>query len=106
MPAPFSDSYFADPAHDPRLLAQTSTRTADVESVIQVPGSDTWKILWTETSLPRLGVPTTTAWEAYLHLRLQPPSQADRIQANPLGIWIQSITWSQIASSTPKGTRP
>jgi type IV secretory pathway TrbF-like protein len=102
----FLDSYFADPSHDPRLLAQTSTRTADVESVIQVPGSDTWKILWTETSLPRLGVPTTTAWEAYLHLRLQPPSQADRIQANPLGIWIQSITWSQIASSTPKGIRP
>jgi type IV secretion system protein VirB5 len=102
----FLDGYFADPAHDPRLLAQTATRSADVESVLQLPGSNTWKVLWTETTIPRLGAPTTTAWEAYLHLRLEPPSQADRIQANPLGIWVQSITWSQIASSAPKGARP
>jgi type IV secretion system protein VirB5 len=102
----FLDSYYADPAHDPRLLAQTTTRSADVESVLQVPGSNTWKVLWTETTTPRLGTPTTTAWEAYLHLHLQAPSQADRIQANPLGVWVQSITWSQIASSAPKGARP
>ena len=73
---------------------------------VQVPGSNTWKVLWTETTTPRLGAPTTTAWEAYLHLYLEPPSHADRIQANPLGVWVQSITWSQIASSAPKGARP
>jgi type IV secretion system protein TrbF len=106
----FLDGYFAEPAHDPRLLAQTATRTVDVESVLEVPGassgSTTWKVLWTETTTPRLGAATTTAWEAYLRVHLAPPSAADRIQANPLGVWVQSITWSQIASSAPKGARP
>jgi type IV secretion system protein TrbF len=102
----FLDAYFADPAHDPRLLAQAGSRSADVESVLQIPGSSTWKVLWSETTTPRLGTSVTTAWEAYLQLHVQPPTDADRIQANPMGIWVQRITWSQIASSAPKGARP
>jgi type IV secretion system protein TrbF len=98
------DSYFSDPAHDPRLLAQSATRSVEVESVLQAPGTSTWKVLWSETSFPRSGSsPTTTAWEAYLRISVQPPTRADRIQANPLGIWIRALTWSQIASSRPKG---
>lgn len=95
------NTYFADAAHDPRVLGQTLTRQVQVTSALPVPGSPAWKLRWTETELPlRPGVATrTTAWEAYVTVRLRAPMTADAVQDNPLGVFITSINWTEITDN-------
>ncbi len=101
----FLDRTFADPRHDPRVLAQRLTRQVEVGSVLQVPGSDTWKLQWTETETPRrVGQTRTSAWEAYLTVKVRPPETAETILDNPLGLYITALNWTQI--QTPQGDTP
>lgn len=109
--AGFLNEYFADPDNDPRLLSADMTRLVNVTSVLPVPGApegrETWKVTWTETSIPRTaagGLSTLTAWEGYLSTRIVPPRTADaRIALNPLGIFVTSINWTQVASRRTSG---
>lgn len=103
--AGFLNEYFANPEHDPRLLSVDMTRLVNVTSVLPVPGAppgrETWKITWTETAIPRTsgGLSTMTAWEGYLSTRIVPPRTADaRMAINPLGVFITSINWTQLAA--------
>jgi type IV secretory pathway TrbF-like protein len=102
------NTYFADPAHDPRVLGLTLTRQVQVTSTLVVPGSNTWKLRWIETELPlQAGVLShTTTWEGYVTIRLRPPATTDAVQANPLGVFITSINWTEITDSGGGGTVP
>lgn len=92
------DRYFADPAHDPRVVGQSLTREVHVASVLPVPGSPTWKLRWEETDRPLQPgvVARSTAWEAYVTVRLRAPVTLDAVQDNPLGVFITSINWTEI----------
>jgi len=102
--ADFLNTYFANPANDPRALGRDFTRVVEVTGVLPVPGSvggqQTWKVNWTETSIPRAagGEPTVAAWEGYLTTRIVPPSTAERITLNPLGLYVTSVNWTQLAT--------
>lgn len=104
--APFLNAYFTSPANDPRILGREMSRLVEVTSVLPVPGSAagsaTWKVSWTETSLPLTtgGSPTVTAWEGYFTTRTIPPETTDRITINPLGLYVASINWTQLAGHT------
>lgn len=92
------NAYFADPQNDPRLLARQFSRQVLVQSVLPVPDSDNWRVQWTETETP-IGMgaaPRTTAWEAYLTVRVVPPSKASEIQDNPLGLYVTAINWTPV----------
>lgn len=95
----FLNEYFATPANDPRLLSREFTRLVEVTSVLPVPGSSTWKVSWTETTMPRApgGLPVVTAWEGYFATRIVPPTTVERITDNPLGLYVTSINWTQLA---------
>ena len=102
--SPFLNAYFTTPANDPRVLGKDITRLVEVTSVLAVPttianGPQTWKVSWTETTMPRAGgsAPTEAAWEGYFTTRLTPPSTLDRITLNPLGLYITSINWTELA---------
>ena len=109
------DAYFTDPARDPRVLAATLSRIVEVTSALSLPGpgaarSDrrapdaptTWKVAWIETDYPRGGgPPTTAAWEGYLTARQVPPTTSDRMEANPLGLFITSVSWTQVTARRP-----
>lgn len=95
------NSYFAEPAHDPRLLGQTISRQVEITSVLPVPSSPTWKLRWTETEYPSVAGAAThvTAWEGFVTVRTKAPATADAIQENPLGVFITSMNWTQITDS-------
>lgn len=107
------DAYFTDPARDPRVLAATLSRTVEVTSVLPLPAAPgpgrpgpnapaTWKVAWLETDYPRGGGPSTTAaWEGYLTTRQVPPTTSDRMEANPLGLFITSVNWTQVTAPRP-----
>jgi type IV secretion system protein TrbF len=91
------DHYFADPAHDPRVLGRGLTRQVQVTSVLQVPRSHTWKVAWTETEQPRFaGAPRTAAWEGYFQVELDPPATTAALLTNPLGLYVTEINWTQL----------
>jgi type IV secretory pathway TrbF-like protein len=92
------NAYFADAAHDPRILGGRIARTVDVSSVLPVPNSSAWKLRWSETDVPiQLGGATrTTSWEGYATVRIRAPTTADAIQDNPLGVFVTTIVWTQI----------
>lgn len=96
------NTYFADPKNDPRLLGQALTREVQVTSVLPVPGGtdagSTWKLRWTETEVPlQTGVlPHTKVWEGYLTVRFHPPTTVHTVQQNPLGIFVSTISWTEI----------
>lgn len=97
--ATFLNQYFSDPKHDPRVIGQSRTREVTVTSVLPVPDSPTWKLRWTEVEHPIQpgGVMRTSGWEGYVTVKLAPPTTAEAIQANPLGVYITAITWTEIA---------
>src|SRR5207302_9161269 len=101
--AAFLNDYFGNPVNDPRLLGLRLTRQVDVTGVLRVPNSDVWRLQWTETERPiSAGEETrTTAWEGYATVKLVPPVTAEAVQDNPLGLYITTVNWTQIAPSTP-----
>lgn len=106
--AGFLNTYFASPANDPRLLGRELTRLVEITSVLPVPGPasglpgqrTTWKVSWVETSIPRTagGLPASAAWEGYFTTRVVPPTTAERLTTNPLGLYVTAITWTQLAA--------
>jgi len=106
--AAFLNDYFAKPEHDPRLLGLRLARQVDVASVLRVPNSDVWRLRWTETerSTEPGGLTRTVAWEGYLTVMLVPPTTAEVVQENPLGLSITSVSWTQVAEGGPSTTSP
>jgi type IV secretion system protein TrbF len=100
--AGFLNDYFADSKNDPRLLGARLTRQVDVTGILRVPNSDVWRLQWNETERPiPAGEETrTTAWEGYATVKVVPPINAEAVQDNPLGLYITTINWTQIAEST------
>lgn len=81
----FLNEYFADPEHNPHLLAQELTRGIEITSVLPIPNSDSWRIQWTETELPHGGrIAERRGWEAYLTIQQVSPERVETIQKNPL----------------------
>ena len=112
--APFLSGYYAAPSNDPRLLGRDVTRLVMVTSVLPLPGSSsrsaptTWKVTWTETSIPRApgGTAVESAWEGYFTTRIVPPATVERITLNPLGLYVTSINWTQLAERRPDRGSP
>ncbi|MET3910115.1 VirB8/TrbF family protein [Bradyrhizobium sp. S3.5.5] len=44
----------------------------------------------------------TTLWAAILAIAIQPPTDADRLRKNPLGIYVNAINWSKELGHDPR----
>ena len=96
------NAYFAQPEHDPRLLGRRLTRRVEVQSVLAVPESRSWKVTWVEVEAPRSSesAEQRSAWEAYVMVEEVPPTSAAAVEANPLGLYVTAINWTEL-SATP-----
>jgi type IV secretion system protein VirB5 len=62
-----------------------------------LPETDSYKVRWVERETGIVsGSTIRTSWEAILALRIDPPETEADILANPLGVKITDINWSQI----------
>jgi type IV secretion system protein VirB5 len=99
------DDYFANPAHDPRVLGRTLTRQVEITAVLALPKTNakTWKVAWREVERPRVaGAVRTAAWEAYLTVALNPPTTTEALLKNPLGLYVTDLAWSEVATGDSK----
>ena len=68
--------------------------TVEVSSVIRAsPGS--FRIAWTQRAYENGSLNATERWSAILTIVLDPPRDADRLRKNPLGVYVNAISWSK-----------
>jgi len=65
-----------------------------VSSVIRA-SPDSFRIAWTEQHYEDGKLASTERWTAILTIVLQPPRDVDRLKSNPLGIYVNAISWSR-----------
>jgi len=73
--------------------------TVDVSSVVR-SSDDSFELRWRETSYrggAQMGVQTFTAM---LSIVIQPPTDADTLHRNPLGLYVHSLHWSKDLTQT------
>ena len=66
----------------------------EVSSIIRA-SPDSFRVAWTERHYENGQLSTTERWTAILTIVIQPPRDAERLRANPLGIYVNAINWSR-----------
>jgi type IV secretion system protein VirB5 len=82
-------------AHNPFTVAQTSTKAVTINSVLQL-SEKSWQIEWQEIARDLQGnLISNTKWKAALLVEFNPPTKEEAILANPLGLFITQLSWTQ-----------
>jgi type IV secretion system protein VirB5 len=66
----------------------------EVSSVIRA-SADSFRIDWTERRYVDDALAATEHWSAILTIVVQPPTDADRLKKNPLGVYVHALNWSK-----------
>jgi type IV secretion system protein VirB5 len=81
-------------SNDPFTKVGKQQVAVEVSSVIRA-SSDSFRTAWSERRYESGQLATTERWTAILTIVIQPPRDADRLKANPLGIYVNAINWSR-----------
>ena len=80
--------------NDPFAQVGDTQISVEVSSVIRA--SDTsFRVAWIERRYENGQLATTERWTAILTVVIQPPRDAERLRANPLGVYVHAINWSR-----------
>jgi len=66
----------------------------EISSVIRA-SPESFRVAWVQRSYQDGALAETARWTAILTVTLSPPRNADRLRANPLGIYVNAINWSK-----------
>ncbi len=81
-------------ANDPFIRVGRQQVAVEVSSVIRA-SPNSFRVAWTERHFENGQLSTTERWTAILTIVIQPPRDAERLRANPLGIYVNAISWSR-----------
>ena len=81
-------------ANDPFTRVGRQQVAVEVSSIIRA-SPDSFRVAWTERHYENGQLSTTERWTAILSIVIQPPRDAERLRANPLGIYVNAINWSR-----------
>ncbi|MBN9022438.1 MAG: conjugal transfer protein TrbF [Rhizobiales bacterium] len=81
-------------SNDPFTKVGRSQVAVEVSSVIRA-SNDSFRVAWTERHYENGQLSTTERWTAILTIVIQTPRDAERLRANPLGIYVNAISWSR-----------
>ena len=81
-------------SNDPFARLGKQQVAVDVSSVIRASPSS-FRVEWVERQYQDDALASTTRWTAILTIAIQPPTDADTLRKNPLGIYVTAINWSQ-----------
>jgi len=66
----------------------------DVSSVIRA-SDDSFRLSWTERHYQDGALAATERWSAIVTIVVQPPTDAERLKRNPLGLFVHALNWSR-----------
>lgn len=81
-------------ANDPFAKVGRQQVAVEVSSVIRA-SPNSFRVAWTERHFENGQLSSTERWTAILTIVMQPPRDAERLRANPLGIYVNAISWSR-----------
>ncbi|MCH4540555.1 conjugal transfer protein TrbF [Ochrobactrum sp. A-1] len=81
-------------ANDPFTRVGRQQVSVEVSSVMRA-SPDSFRVAWTEQHYENGQLSRTERWTAILTIVLQQPRTAERLRANPLGIFVNAISWSR-----------
>lgn len=85
-------------ANNPFSTIGERTVSVQVTSVVRV-SENSFQVKWTELSFVHDALAETSRWTAILTLVVKPPSTAEVLKKNPLGIYVNSLNWSREMAS-------
>jgi type IV secretion system protein TrbF len=89
---------------DPFARIGKETTTVQITSVVRA--SDTsFNVRWTEQRFVNGAPAGTERWNAVLSIVLQPPRTEQRLRKNPLGIYVNGLSWSRDLDAS-EGVKP
>ncbi|MEB2845343.1 conjugal transfer protein TrbF [Endobacterium cereale] len=80
--------------NDPFTKVGRQQIAVEVSSVIRA-SNDSFRVAWTQQHYENGQLSTTERWTAILTIVIQTPRDAERLRANPLGIYVNAISWSR-----------
>ncbi|MHA7776033.1 conjugal transfer protein TrbF [Roseibium sp. M-1] len=81
-------------SNDPFARVGKQQIAVEVSSVIRASPAS-FRVAWIERHYENGQLSATERWTAFLTIVIQPPRDAERLRANPLGIYINAINWSR-----------
>jgi type IV secretion system protein VirB5 len=66
----------------------------DVTSVVRA-SDNSFRVAWVERHYVDNALVATERWTAILTIVVQPPTDAERLRKNPLGIYVHAFNWSK-----------
>jgi len=79
---------------DPFAKVGTTQISVEVSSVIRASDSS-FRVAWIERRYVDDALTSTERWSAILTITVQTPTNADRLKANPLGVYVHALNWSK-----------
>lgn len=80
--------------NDPFAKVGKQQIAVEVSSVIRA-SPESFRVAWVERSYENGQLSVTARWTAILTIVLETPRNAERLRANPLGIYVNAINWSR-----------
>ncbi len=68
--------------------------SVEVSSVIRA-SPESFRVAWTERRFDNGQLAANERWTAILTVVIEPPRDADRLRKNPLGVYVNAISWSK-----------
>ena len=81
-------------ANDPFTKVGRQQVAVEVSSVLRA-SPDSFRVSWTEKRYENGQLAGSERWTAILTIVIQTPRDAERLRANPLGIYVNAISWSR-----------
>ncbi|QFQ88881.1 conjugal transfer protein TrbF [Paracoccus kondratievae] len=81
-------------SNDPFTRVGRQQVAVEVSSIIRA-SPDSFRVAWTERHYENGQLSTAERWTAILTVVIQTPRDAERLRANPLGIYVNAINWSR-----------
>ncbi|KRW97510.1 conjugal transfer protein TrbF [Paracoccus sp. MKU1] len=80
--------------NDPFTRVGRQQIAVEVSSVLRA-SPDSFRVAWTEKRYENGQLSSTERWTAILTVVIQTPRTAETLRANPLGIYVNAISWSR-----------
>ncbi|AUL45932.1 conjugal transfer protein TrbF [Bordetella trematum] len=85
-------------ANDPFAKVGKETATVEIESIVRA-SERSFQVQWMERCYVNGSLAGSERWTAILTVVLQAPNTEAKLRANPLGIYVDGISWSRQLSS-------
>jgi type IV secretion system protein VirB5 len=92
-------------SNDPFASVGQKTIAVEVTSVVRA-SDNSFQVRWIERSFVNGAPAGTERWTAVLTIVLQPPRTEERLRKNPLGIYVNGLSWSRELDASEGARKP